>query len=164
MLTIYSEDRARNASDNHAKGKKIEFAVDKTSPSILLSGVEDGGRYRENSREITLDIQDNLMTAEVKVFVNGIESVYHASEVQEQKGRIRLMAGSSNQWQSIRVTASDAAGNRRELKERTFLITPNLFIQFFMNKKLFYRSLGGLAAVWAVTWYFLFRRWRRRLK
>lgn len=164
VLTIYSEDRARNASDNHAKGKKIEFAVDKTSPSILLSGVEDGGRYRENSREITLDIQDNLMTAEVKVFVNGIESVYHASEVQEQKGRIRLMAGSSNQWQSIRVTASDAAGNRRELKERTFLITPNLFIQFFMNKKLFYRSLGGLAAVWAVTWYFLFRRWRRRLK
>lgn len=164
VLTIYSEDRARNVSDNHTKGKKIEFAVDKTSPSILLSGLEDGGRYRENSREVTLDIQDNLMTAEVKVFINGIESVYYASEVQKENGRIRLMLGSSNQWQSIRVTAGDAAGNRQELPERKFLITPNLFVQFFMNKRLFFYSMGGLAAGWAAAWHLLIRRWRCRLK
>ena len=60
ILTIYSEDRAENVSDNQTKGKKIEFVMDRTAPSILLSGLEDGGQYRENSRKITLDIQDNV--------------------------------------------------------------------------------------------------------
>lgn len=161
-LTIYTKDRARNVSDNHTKGKQIEFAVDKTAPSILLSGLEDGGRYREHSRSAVLDVQDNLMTAEVKVLINGIPSVYSASEVQEQDGRIILTAGSSGRWQSVRVTAYDAAGNRQELGERRFLITPNLFVQFFMNKRIFYGSMGGLLVLWAAVWHFFFSGHSRR--
>lgn len=163
VLTLCSEDRAENISDNHTKGKQIEFAVDKTSPSILLSGLEDGGRYRERSREVTLDIQDNVKTAEVKVTVGKAVSTYRASEVLEQNGRIRLMVGSSRQLQNIHVTACDAAGNRQDLEKKQFLITPDLLVQFFMNKTLFYGSMGVLAAVWAAAWrsFFCRRRIRR---
>lgn len=163
-LTIYSEDRAENVSDNHTKGKRLEFVVDRTGPSILLSGLEDGGRYRERSREVTLDVQDNVKTAEVKVSVNGVVSTYSASELEKQEGRITLMVGGGNQWQSIGVTARDAAGNRQELKKRNFLITPNVLIQFFMNKKLFYGFMGGLALAWACVWRLVFRRRRPRVK
>lgn len=161
ILMIYSEDRAMNSSDNRTKGKKIEFVIDKTSPSILLSGLEDGGAYREHSREVTLDIEDNIQTAEVEVTVNGIVSTYYASEVMEKNGRITFMAGSSHRWQSLKVTAYDAAGNRQELKKIKFLITANPFIQFFMNKKLFYGSMGSLVLIWAGVWYLLSMKYRK---
>ena len=96
--------------------------------------------------------------------VNGVVSTYFASELEKQEGRITLMVGGGNQWQSIGVTARDAAGNRQELKKRNFLITPNVLIQFFMNKKLFYGFMGGLALAWACVWRLVFRRRRPRVK
>lgn len=161
ILMIYSEDRAENASDNQTKGKKIEFVMDRTAPSILLSGLEDGGQYRENSREITLDIQDNVRMSEVEVKINGVVSAYSASEVQEQDGRITLMVQSMNQWQTISVAAFDAAGNQSE-EEVWFLLTPDLLVQFFMDKSLFLRIWTGFILVWAGTWALFFRQRRFR--
>lgn len=164
ILTLYSEDRAENVSDNQTKGKKIEFVVDKTAPSILLSGLEDGGQYRENSREITLDIQDNVRMAEVKVKINGATATYHPSEVLERDGRITLMAGSANRWQTIRVTAFDAAGNQRETEKLRFLLTPDLLVQFLMDRMLVCRSMAGLILIWGGTWFLFFRRHRNRFR
>lgn len=160
VLTIYSEDRAENASDNQTKGKKIEFVMDKTAPSVLLSGLEDGGQYRENSREITLDLEDNVRMSEVKLKINGAVSTYHASEVMERDGRLTLMAGSADHWQTICVTAFDAAGNRTELEDLRFLLTPNLLIQLFMNRTLFWGSMGGLILMCTGIWR-LFLRWKQ---
>ena len=162
VLMIYSEDRAENASDNQTKGKKIEFVMDRTAPSILLSGLEDGGQYRENSREITLDIQDNVQISEVAVKINGTVSVYSASEVQNQDGRMTLTAEGANQWQTISVTALDAAGNQSELEEIKFLLTPDLLVQFFMDRSLFLRIWTGVLLVWAGAWA-LFLRQKRLL-
>lgn len=134
ILTIYSEDRAANASDNHTKGKKIEFAVDRTSPSILVSGVEDEGQYRENSREITLDVQDNIRLAEVEVWVDGEKYTYDASDLQNLDGKITIAAKSANHWQTLTVAAKDLAGNGRTLESFRFLVTSDLFIQLFLGK------------------------------
>lgn len=162
ILTIYSEDRAENVSDNQTKGKKIEFVMDRTAPSILLSGLENGGQYRENSREITLDIQDNVRMAEVKVKINGVVSTYSASEILKQDGRLTLMAGSANRWQTLSVTACDAAGNQKELEELRFLLTPDLMVQFFMDRSLLFCSMGGLILVWTGAWRLFLRRKRFR--
>lgn len=161
ILKIYSEDRAKNRSDNQTKGKKIEFVIDKTAPSILLSGLEDGGLYRDRSKEITLDIQDNVRVSEVKVDINGVRSTYHASEVQEKNGRIILTAGSSAHWQTIGVTATDAAGNKTELEKLNFLLTPNILIQFFMNRTWFCSTVIVLLFLWGAGWQLFFRRKRQ---
>lgn len=140
-LTIYSKDRASNISDNHTKGKKIEFAVDRTAPSILVSGVEDKGQYRDNSREITLDIQDNVRLREVQILVDGKKRIYTEAELEEMNDKITILADSANHWQTFQAIAVDAAGNRQKTKTMDFLVTPNLLVQFFLNISLFSSAL-----------------------
>ena len=144
LLTIYSEDRADNASDTGTKGKKIAFAVDKTPPSIVMSGIEDRGRYREAERSLTLDVQDNLRLSRVEVTLNGKATVYDAAGLAEADGILHIRAEAANHWQELSVQAVDAAGNRQELGVIRFLVTPSGWIQFFLNKKAFYGTLAGI--------------------
>ena len=140
-ITIYSEDRAKNVSDNQSKGKSLSFAVDKSVPSVVISGVEQNGRYRENSREILLDVQDNLAIKEVTVVLDGKEAaVYDAKTINASNGKISMIAKGKNTWQILEVFAEDQAGNQMKTEEIVFLVTPNRFIQFYNNKPLFYGS------------------------
>ena len=141
-LTIYSEDRASNVSDNNSKGKKIEFAVDRTKPSILISGVEDGGRYKMNSRPVTLDVQDNLRLKEVEVQIDGNRTVYTEKEIEEAEGRLTLTVGSAGRWQEMCVTARDAAGNEESAGPVRFLVTSNILYQLFWNPSLLCGALA----------------------
>lgn len=151
VLTIYSEDRAENASDTGSKGKKIEFAVDKTAPVILASGAEDGGRYRESAREITLDIQDNLQLEEAVVTLNGERIVYSGADLAEQDGRLVLRIEGENYWQELSVTARDAAGNTAETLKLRLLVTPNLLVQLVTNRTLCYSIAGVLGLLAAAA-------------
>lgn len=155
IITIYSEDRATNVSDNNTKEKKIEFVVDKTDPSILISGVEDGEQYLEDSRKVTLDVQDNIRMSEVKVILNGKESVYDAAQLAKTDGKISLTVKSANSWQTLQTEIADAAGNTVETEEIRFLITANIFVQFFMNKPLFYGTIAALLAAGGGFWWFI---------
>ncbi len=159
LLTIYSEDRATNTSDNNTKGKKIEFVMDKTSPSILISGVENNGQYRENERKVTLDIEDNVRLKEVKVTIDGQETTYSAADVEKGDGKLIVTAGSANHWQTMSVTAYDAAGNEKTTEEIRFLITSNLLVQFYMNKPLFYGVCAGVLVLGGgLIWFVIAKR------
>lgn len=161
LLTIYSEDRAKNVSDNNSKGKKLEFIVDKTSPSIVVAGVENDGQYRENSREVILDVQDNVLVSSLVVKLNGKETVYTMADISEVNGRIVFLVDSANTWQTMSITAYDAAGNAKEFDEIRFLVTSNIFIQFIMNTPL---VIGTVVALMALAGGFWFIAWKRRKK
>ena len=157
-VTVYSEDRAENVSDNQSKGMTLAFAVDRTSPSVLISGVEDRGKYRENSREITIDIQDNICLAEAVVILDGEKKVFSASEVGKRNGILIITAPARNGWQTLRVTARDEAGNEFVSDEMRFLVTSDILIQFFMNKPLLLGTAGGILALTACIWLILAKR------
>ena len=162
LLTIYSEDRALNTSDSNTKNKRIEFVVDKTMPSVLISGVENNGQYRENSRPVTLDIEDNVMLSEVKVILNGEEIIYPASEISATDGRLEFVIDSYNDWQTLQVIAIDKAGNENALEEIRFLVTANVFVQFFRNETLVWGTAGGMTvAAGGIYWLLLARRKRK---
>lgn len=142
-LTIYSEDQAKNVSDNQSGGKQISFAVDRSAPSIVISGAEDGGRYRENSRELRVDVQDNLALKQVRLWLDGEEQVYEGSDLQEKNGILTVTAKGKDQWQTLKLQAIDRAGNLTETETLTFLLTPNIWVQFYNRKPLFYGSIAA---------------------
>ncbi len=155
-LTVYSEDRARNLSDNQSKGKSISFAVDKSAPSIVISGVEQEGRYRENSREILLDVEDNLALKEVKVILDGEVQVYEQEALNAGDGIISVIAQGKNEWQTLQVSAKDRAGNEISLPGITFLVTPNVWVQIYHQKPLFYGSIVMLGMIGSCLAFWMF--------
>ena len=134
-VTLYSEDQASNVSDNRSKGKRLEFAVDKTPPVILVSGVEEKGRYQERHRTVLLDVQDNLGMRELQVGQAGSVRVYTAEELRENDGRMELTLNSADDWQELTVQAVDLAGNQAEITPIRFLLTPDSRIQAEQSKK-----------------------------
>ncbi|MDO4261672.1 MAG: hypothetical protein Q4C82_06305 [Eubacteriales bacterium] len=128
-LLLGSRDRAENDSDNIAKGNRLAFIVDRTAPDIVLAGVEDGGRYWQDGRRITLDIQDNFCLEEAKVTINGETSVYDAEKLAGMDGRLTIFVKSGSDWQTLRVRAVDRAGNESEPEPTRFLITENALEQ-----------------------------------
>ena len=143
VVTIYSEDKAKNKSSNKAKGKELSFVVDKTAPSIVVAGIEDGGQYRQVSRDITLDVQDNVLLDDVDVYVDGglIQTTGQESLL-ESNGIVKVTLQGANKRQILSVISTDAAGNRADSAQLAFLITRNLFIQWYANKPVFFGSLG----------------------
>lgn len=165
ILTFYSEDRAENTSNNQTKGKKIEFVIDKTSPSIVLSGVETGGQYQENNKEILLDVQDNSLLQEVTVILNDTKRIYHAAELARLDGQMICPAKREAYWQTLQIIACDAAGNESQTEKIRFLLTSNLAVQFFRNPALagcFFAGVSIIIALgaWICT---IFQRRRHHL-
>ena len=116
--------------------------MDKTKPGIIISGVENNGQYRANSREMTLNVEDNVRLSQVAVSIDGRETVFDAAKIYEADGTFVMDIGSTNHWQEIKVTVTDAAGNEETLDDLRVLVTANMLVQFYRNAKLFYGSLG----------------------
>jgi|GEM_PF-2559471 len=160
-LTLYSKDRATNTQNNKIKKKDIEFVVDKTAPSIVVSGVSDNHQYRASDREVTIDTQDNYALSGVTVTLNGADTTYSREDLDKTGGKITMTVNGSNSWQDIIITSVDAAGNKADSSNIRFLITKNVFVQFISNKPVLYSSTGILAALLLLL-FFLFGKRRKQ--
>lgn len=168
-----TRDRANNTMNNTSvkksnKNLPIEFTVDKTAPTVVVSGIEDGGQYRSAEKNMTVDAKDNLALARVTVNIDGKETVYDAEKLRELNGIIETSVSSANSWQNIKITSEDAAGNQLgQTKENDkaqpvvmrILVTPNIVIQYYMNKPLFY---GSIAAIAIMVGLIVFLIWRKK--
>ena len=150
-------------------GKKLplEFTVDKTAPTVVVSGVEDGGQYRASNRSMTVDAKDNIALKEVSITIDGEKKTYRDEELRDLNGVIKTQINSANKWQSLEITAQDAAGNilgQKKAGEKVqplvmaVLVTPNIVVQYYMNKPVFFGSLGFLVALAAVIIVIVMRR------
>lgn len=161
-VTITSTDSAANSVNNQTVKKSdgalpIKFTIDKTAPTVVVSGIEDGGRYMADSRNIMLDVKDNLALDTVSITIgDGETEVIQAEDIRAEDGIISRKIPSSDRYQTIRITATDAAGNVLGQEEpgdegvdivMSVLVTSNVMIQFFMNKPLFYGTIIGLLAL-----------------
>jgi hypothetical protein len=117
-VQIDSTDKAgnhtSNVSNKHTEGNLVvEFAVDQTAPSAVVTGAEDRKVYNETSHTVYLDVQDNLATDYVTVYLNGEEyGTYKASDIEElENGLIPVKVGQALSTQTIQLMAKDMAGN-----------------------------------------------------
>lgn len=119
-VVLYSEDAAGNRMGNvSAKAEDrqaaFEFSVDKTGPSVFLSGAEDGGYYNTDELELFLNIRDNMSLGKVEICVGDKREIYEEENLQmDAEDRSRAIAFSvkeAEDWQILTVQAEDAAGN-----------------------------------------------------
>lgn len=156
-VTIYSEDRATNKSNNIVKEKNIDFVMDVTAPTVVVTGVEDREQYNENSRVVTIDAKDNIYLAGVTAYLDDKPvKTYDTDALAENGGVVTMEIENSNEWQKLYVKAVDAAGNEGISDTRTFLVTKNLLIQWYRNVPLFWGSIAGMAAIAVLIIIFLF--------
>ncbi len=155
-INIYSEDRAENTSTNRVKEKNIEFIVDKTAPSISIANLENRGRYRANAHEFTLSVKDNMLLSYVELYLDGVlVHVYEGDELTIDDGLLTITVDSKDDYQTVKIIAYDAAGNPTDPVEYQILVTSNWWIQFYMNKPLFFGCIAGIVVVAGVIIFFL---------
>ena len=158
-VTIDSEDRATNVGNSRAKGCDIEFAIDKTAPTVVITGIEDDAQYRANTRNITVNAADNIAMGDVGVYLGDSDKPvqsYDAKDIQAAGGELTYTMSSSNSRQDIRAVATDAAGNTAEAEITRVLLTSNLFVQFYSNTPLLVGSIVGVVVIaGGLLWFFL---------
>ena len=162
-LKIMSGDRAENLSDNDTKGKKIQFVMDTTSPSALISGVEDNGRYQTSSQDVTVDVQDNTLLGRVQMYTNGelVADYTDIKELSELNGRLSQSIEEQDYAQSFKVVATDAAGNSYTAEASNIVITTDWWRLFLANKPLFYGSIVAALGAAALLWITVLARKRK---
>ncbi len=107
--------RTRDAAGNFSEMEELSFFLDTQPPSVLLSGVEEGGSYSGGSREIFIDVQDEGGTESLRILLNGEEAgSYTAEEIEEAAGVFRLRIQGLDGLCTLSVEAADRAGNTAE--------------------------------------------------
>lgn len=158
-VTIDSEDRATNVGNSRAKGCDIEFAIDKTAPTVVITGIENGEQYRANTRDITVNAADNIAMGDVDVYVGNNDEpaqTFDAKDIQAAGGELTYTMNSSNSRQDIKAVATDAAGNTAEAEITRVLLTSNLFVQFYSNTPLLVGTIVGVVVIaGGLLWFFL---------
>lgn len=110
-ITVSSEDKVGNVSDNKSKGLSMEFCIDNTAPVCVISGVDDGQKYdRDVDANIVIEAYDNIKFASMKVELNGEEI---RTEDDLQDGKLSLVVNPTSGEQVLKVTCYDAAGNEK---------------------------------------------------
>ena len=103
---------------------------------MVVTGIENHGKYKESSKKMTIYTEDNFATEAVEVSVYGerkIKKRYDAERLKRQGGRVEVVLRQENRWKTVCVSGVDAAGNRSEEKVFQILVTPDRKIQFFYN-------------------------------
>jgi hypothetical protein len=118
-ITVHSTDAVKNTSSNVSprvaeSACPVSFVIDKTAPAIVLTGVEEGGRYAEDSRTVVVDVQDNTAVDTLDIYLNGSAAPvasYSGEEVESSNGQVEYVMQASNTPQEFAVVARDVAGN-----------------------------------------------------
>lgn len=163
-VTIDSEDAATNTMNNKLKDSNINFVIDKTPPTVVITGIEENS-YRTDSRDMTVNLSDNTAVKKLDIQING-ESVatYDQKEIEKTGGQITYAIESSNSKRNIKAVAVDLANNENTSDEHSVLVTTNLLIQFVNNTPLFAGTISVIVIGAGAAIYVLGFRKRKVVK
>ncbi|SFO60606.1 Ig-like domain (group 3) [Pseudobutyrivibrio sp. JW11] len=123
-VTVFSEDRATNKQSNQSKDAEIEFLMDMTAPSVVVSGIEDNGTYEEANHDFSVNATDTIGVSAMIITLNGEElGSYTSEELAESGGTKTLTIPEKADLQNIEITCSDVAGNVTNLSYNNLLVS-----------------------------------------
>lgn len=160
-VTIDSEDRAENLMNNQTKGLDIEFVVDKTAPSVVITGIEEDA-YTADTRDMVINVTDNTAAKQVEVLIGGqVVETFDQEMIQESGGKLTYTINSSSSPQLVEAVAVDKAGNEAVSEAHTVLVSANLFVQYINNTPLLIGSIILLLVIAGAVCYIVIIRKRR---
>ena len=159
-VAVYSEDKAGNINENIEESKKAEitFGIDKTDPLITPIDFESGKQYQDKKKDVSIEVKDNLVLEEVKIYLNGEEI-----KPTNDGDMYTFEVAESDDKQTVRVVAVDAAGNDEEKIIENFIVSTNRFVLWYNNTPLFIGSIiGSVVLALGITTFVLFFRKSKR--
>ena len=158
-IKLSSEDAAGNKQDNKIKQADIRFVVDKTAPSVVLTGIDDNGRYRDVERVVTVNVADNTTVKKADVFVDGqkVKSL-DAETIAKNDGKFDYKLMASDNWQKVEVRVLDVAGNKACSANKKVFISSSAWQQYLHNTPVFVGSVMGMIAIAATFPGFMYKR------
>ena len=149
--------------ENSNASTVMQFVVDTTTPDIRNITNLDQRIVNASSLTVGFTIVDVGGLKQVDVIVNGetVMSVTDFSDPNLYTGEFTL--SESAQAQSVRIVATDLAGNVTDTDSDSFAtgdrytfnpsvtVSTNAFVRLYANKGLFWGGLGGLAAAIAAA-------------
>ncbi len=126
-IRIISTDKAGNVNENDENGKNgtISFCVDRIAPNIVVVSPVDEESYKEDTHRAVIEVRDNYLLDDVKIYLNDQEISYAKNNYQYS-----FDIPQSDTKQTIRIVATDAAGNVSEVTVKDFLVSTNMFVRF----------------------------------
>ncbi|MDC7280695.1 Ig-like domain-containing protein [Butyrivibrio fibrisolvens] len=123
-VTVFSEDRATNKQSNQSKDAQVEFLLDKTAPSVIVSGLEDGGIYEEESHDFSVNVTDTIGVTDMKVYLNDEKlASFTAAELNENGGTEVLTIPTKDDYQKVTIQSTDVAGNVTKVEYNNLLVS-----------------------------------------
>ena len=138
LVQIYSH--AIEGTDYSSVSQEYAFVLDTTKPEILISGVEDGKRYKDYSRKVSIDVRDKTGVKDILVTLNGKKV-----PLSKNNGIYSFEVKESKELQNISVEVTDMAGNRSTKSVEDFLISSDAIL-FLVNQNWFKWGIGALIA------------------
>lgn len=137
-LNVVSKDEAGNEMESKEENGPVRFYVDRTAPSLSLSGIDPKGNKAE-SITATVNASDTLTgVASIEAFIDGEEV---ATTKNEETGEVTFEIGKGLR-QEITVKARDGAGNEA-VYEDTASVSQNALSLFFSRA---WKAVAGVAA------------------
>ena len=156
-IIVNSEDEAGNLQNNKLKEAPVSFVLDKTAPSAVITGIDDGSIYDEEYRDIQIDVTDEYAIKKADVYLNGeLKKTYSGDDLKTMNNSIDYRLNEDSKDQTISVVVEDKAGNKSEEIEKTVLITKSFVARATHSNLWIY--ICGVICVIAGGFALLFRK------
>ena len=138
-VLLTSRDRAGNLSQNTMPAKdekregtaEVNFAIDTTSPSSSVIGIEPGGVYLQPEMQVEIDSHDNLAVEKARLLVDGTE-VASWSGAQDGSVSAQHTLVADGTPHTISLETTDRAGNTRTTDYRDVIVAGD-WVAFIRN-------------------------------
>ena len=121
----------------------------------MVSPVDETS-YKEDTHRAVIEVRDNYLLGDVKIYLNDAEVSYSKSNYQYS-----FEIPQSDTKQTIRIVATDAAGNVSEVIVKDFLVSTNVFVRFLNTTWAIVAFIAILLCIGGAAVFILARRRRR---
>lgn len=134
QIRVYSS--SSDGTKYSSVSEEYSFILDTKEPEVVLSGIENGGNYRDYKRKVTIDVRDLSGVDKIIAKVNGEEVA-----VSEVDGIYSFEVVESGKLQNVTVEVIDKAGNSTIQGISGFYLSTNPLV-FLVNQSWFKFGAG----------------------